>query len=322
MRMWSTRSVALATTVAIRGTVRGDLHLGPDGSILGFVRNTTNLTIIRPVIVAGRAVLHLSDLPPGATRTVRLLPSLDIHDQYQLPLWDQILGPSSTSGDLASWDGDPWEEPVVDKERSLTDRLRNVAERLPEAREITTWGEVLFAGWSEAPLGTFTVNGQTPQRRDLNLIVSPLSVRIPRGPFHLRQGTLGATLIDDRPQQPNNGCCQSPITKQAVALGPGGSATFQFDLPGGRHLHFRSLTLAANIDGIDETNVGQVYDWRARRWVHIALQLGDVPLPHPDRLISPSGALLIRFHATIDSGEIDIADPHQDLQLSGWGSAS
>lgn len=313
----STRSVALKTTVAIPGTLRASLHLAPDGSIEGVVRNTTALTIIRPLIVAGSAVLSLADMPPDATRSVHIMPTVKGDDQT--PLWDQIYG--ATSDALTSWDGDPWEEPSVGVEKSLVDRLRNVGERMPEARDVTALGEVLFLGWSENHLGVFTVDGATPQRRDLNLIVSPLSIRFPRGSFRLQPGTLGATLVEDQARQPSNECCDSPLSNQAVAMGAGGSATFEFDVPNARHLHFSHLSLSVNASGAEEAATVQAYDWQTRQWVTIRFKTASVSLSQPDRLISPSGALLMRLRATRASGDVVINNPRHDLQLSGWATA-
>lgn len=321
MDMWSARTVAMKTSVSIPGAVRADLRLAPDGSIVGVVRNDTNLTLIRPLILAGSAFLQLSDLPPRATESVHIVPRIDGQRQDSSLLWDQIYGPSPTSGDFGSWDGDPWEEPAPTPEKSLIDRLRNTAERLPEAPDVTSTSEVLFAGWSKDHLGTLTVDGATPQRRDLNLVVSPLTVHFPHGTFRLRPGTLGAYLIDDRPQSPSNGCCESRLGDQSVAIGSGGSATFEFDIPGASHIHFQQLRLSVNVQSIDSGSVGRVYDWRARRWIHVNLDSGSASLSQPDRFISPSGALLVRLNATDQSVDLIIGNPRHDLQLSGWASA-
>jgi hypothetical protein len=322
MNMWSTRTAALRTSVTIPGTVRSNLHLAADGSIVGTVHNGTNLLLVRPIIMAGRATVRLSDMPPTATRRVRIRPHASLPGQVQPALWDQIYGATSPDPGFGSWDGDPWEEPPLGTEASLSDRLRNAAERLPEARDIAALGEILFLGWSQKPLGTFTVDGAAPQRRDLNLIASPLSVHFPRGPFRLLPGTIGANLVDARPRQPQSSCCFDSVTPPAVAVGPGGSATFQFDLPVAPHIHFRELALSAGGSGGSVSAVGQAYDWPADKWVDIGLQAGNAMLPRPDRFISSAGALQVRLRSTAELGDLVIADPHQDLQLSGWATSS
>jgi hypothetical protein len=169
-------------------------------------------------------------------------------------------------------------------------------------------------------LGRLTVDGATPRRRDLDLIASPLSFRFPQGPFRLRPGTLSAYLVDDRPRSAQNGCCFSTVAAQAIDLAPGGSATFEFDVPQPRHIYFRRLSLAVEAGDADGNSVGQVYDWRGKRWVAIELQPSGVTLPDPQRFISPAGALLVRLQPTETSGDVVLEDPHQNIQLSGWAT--
>lgn len=319
MNMWSTRGVALTTTVGVPGGVRGDLRLAPDGSIVGVLRNDTPLRLIQPAVVAGSAVLHLPDLPPRGTAQVHILPSQERHGQGGGDFWNRVYGSSPSTGDLASWDGDPWEEPAPAAEKTLIDRVRNVAERLPEARNITWSSEVLLVGWSQDSLGTFTVEGATPRRRDLTLVVAPLSVEIPHGPFQLRPGTIGAHLVDAVPVPPQSGSLDSSAP-QVIDLGAGGSATFEFDVSSVRPVHFRHLSLSVDAGGADETRIGEVYDWRAGRWTAIHLRPGGASLPAPQRFISRAGAVLLRLHATDQSGDVVIADPRHDLQLTGSGT--
>jgi hypothetical protein len=206
-------------------------------------------------------------------------------------------------------------------EKTTSDRLRDVAAMMPEAQSISTLGEVVLVGWSQQPLGTLTVDGSAPQQRDLFLVAAPLSVHLPSaGSFRLRPGTVAAHLIDDVPFAPSNFCCGPPYPyNQQVNLGSGGSATFEFDIPNGGHVRFRHLTLWANAGGADGTSIGTIYDWQARRWVHVDLSLGSADLRNPDRFISPSGALRIHFKATDESGDIRFQNPLQNLQLSGSG---
>lgn len=320
MDMWSTRSVSLQTSVSLPGTLRSNLHLAPDGAIVGTVRNTTSLTLLRPMIIAGSAVARLPDLRPGATLRVRVVPALRTGWQAHSTLWDQVYQPSRLSAALGTWDGDPWEAPSPLAEKTLTDRLRNVSALLPQAQTITSLGEILFLGWSERTLGTVSVNGAAPQRRDLSLVAATLAVHFPRGPFHLRRGTIGAYLVDAQPQQPQFGCCFDSTASQPVALGPGGSATFEFDMPRTRALHFSRLQLWLDTGGAVGPEIGQAFDWQTGRWVYLDLETSLVTLPHPDRFISPSGALLVRLRANNASGDITISDPRQDLQISGWAT--
>lgn len=316
MSMWSTRSVAFSTTVRIDGAIHGGLRVAPDGTIIGSIRNDTDLTLIAPAILAGSAVHRLADLPPHTTRTVHIQPLVDSTDHNPTPLWDRIYGSTQSSAVFSVWDGDPWEEPKVGPEASFADRLRNVGDRLPSV-DLPAGNGVVLLGWTDNSLGSLTVDGVTPRRRDLNLIETTLPVHFPHGRFQLRRGTLSAYLVDGRPQAPQSGCCSTFLGSQVVGVGPGGSATFQFDIPDSRHVHFNRLVLSVNAGGADGSKVAQVYDWHRNRWVHVNLEPNDAVLTSPARYISFGGALQVRLHATSSSGDVVIADPLQDVQLSG-----
>ena len=63
-------------------------------------------------------------------------------------------------------------------------------------------------------------------------------------------------------------------------------------------------------------------DWRSRQWVHVTLSPTDGELPSPSRFISAGGALQVRLVSTTNSGDVVIADPVQDVQLSGTATVS
>jgi hypothetical protein len=203
----------------------------------------------------------------------------------------------------------------------LVDRLRNVGDRLPNGQDLSSTNGVVLVGWTENSLGTLTVNGTTPRRRDLNLIEAPLPVHFPHGTFRLRQGILSAYLVDGTPQPPQNGCCSTTLGTAAVTIGAGGSAIFQFDIPNSGRMRFHRLVLSVNDGEADESKVAQVYDWRSNRWVHVNLDPINAVLATPSRFISAGGALQVRLVSTTSSGDVVIADPSQDVQLSGTVTA-
>ena len=340
MNMWSMRDVKLETTADVPGSIRSDLAVDARGYLVGSIHNGTRLDLLRPAVLAGRAVAHLPDLPAGGTVRVRIRPAGNLFDQT--PLWFKLYGgpnllgriyyakglfyrgPGIFPGSILSSEGSSLPE-----EHGLSDRIRNVASTLPDTATALSAGEVQLVAWSEQPLGSLTVDGVAPQRRDLNLVTSPLAVHVSRGTFRLRQGTLGARLVDIDATQ-STACCPGYPGSQPIYLGVGGSATFEFDIPYAGHVHFQQLTLSVNAGGADGTDIGHVYDWQARRWTPVNLVTGDATLSHPDRFISPWGTLLVKLKATGDypstygptSGEITITDPYQDLQLSGSGVAA
>jgi hypothetical protein len=346
MNMWSMRDVALHTTVNVPGNVSGKLHIDRHGYIVGAVSNVTPLTLVHPIIVAGRAVLHLPDLPPGKTVAVRVKPYLNIYDyNSEISLWTEVYGqpqfggpvyiggPCATcnygSGVFFFGHGPCCYGPTAPAEHSFNDRIRNAATQIPDAQDVTALGEVLFIAWNQQPLGSISVDGASPQRRDLNLVVSPLSVNFGTGPFALRTGTFGARLVDISPETGTGGCC-GPTGTNSVDVGVGGSATFEFDLPSPNRLHFKHLWLNVDAGGADGTDMGRIWDWRAGRWVKVDLVLGYAQLHDPGRFISPSGALVVKLVNTNGDGpafyqgpgDIHIYDVHRNLQISGDGVAA
>ncbi|MBV9281309.1 MAG: hypothetical protein JOZ41_14610 [Chloroflexi bacterium] len=338
MNMWSMRDVRLQTTTDVPGSITSNLTVDAHGNVVGTVHNGTHLDLLRPAILAGRGVAHLRDISAGATVQVRVHPSTDLFDQS--PVWMNLYGTPNYQGGGVFYGGPLISVvgsrkfiamggccpgPSLPPENNLADRIRNVAAMLPEGWTLPSAAEVMLVGWSEQPLGSFSVDGSPPQRRDLDLITAPLSVHLVRGPFLLRRGTLGAHLVDILPVQ-SSSCCPGPPGVQPITLGVGGWATFEFDIPHHGSLHFRRLTLSVNAGGPDGTNIGHVYDWRARAWVPINLETGDADLRDPDRFVSPAGAVLLRLKATgytpdgsFGPTDINIQDVHQDLQISGSG---
>lgn len=324
MSRWAMRDLTLDTTVPVHGTVHSDLGVGAQGDIVGPIRNATNLDLLAPVIVAGQTITHLPDLTVGRTIQVHVRPGSDASSQDRASLWTRLYGGLGFGdGDGFGWFGGGSDQFSFSEETGLIDRVRNAASMLSQSRTLSSLGEVFLLGWSEQPLGTYTVDGSAPHRRDLTLVAMPLSVHFPsHGSFLLRPGTLGAHLVDIVPQAPqsNSGGFFSRRQEQ-VSIGPGGSVTFEFDMPNAGHVRFQRLALSIN-SGTEGTNAGQVYDWRARRWVAVDLSSGDTRLPGASRFVSTNGRVLVRFRPTGESGDLTIDDPYQDIQLSGQGTAT
>lgn len=287
----------------VAGGINESLRIDAGGAIVGTIHNATRLHILHPAVVAGDAFERLPDLGPGVTVAVRLRPEVNVLDNRYRQILNRV------------YEGirDPAGQP-------LSDAL-NV---LPEAGVATMLSQVFLVGWNDQALVSLTLDGGSPVRRDLTLIVKPLAVDFPHGAFRLRSGTLGAYPLDIVPVTPQYACC--PPTVQGIFLGAGGSATFEFDLPRRSGIHARSLFLSAFAGGADTTYTGyadmpphatSVFDWRAGRWLDLAFRHGISALPHPDSLFSPSGALLVRIRASAQSGDLAVIDPHHDLQLSG-----
>ena len=339
MKRWSMRDVALNTTVHIPGTVQSDLGLNAQGDIAGRIHNGTNLDLLDPVIVAGQTVTHLPNIAVGATIQAHVRPNSDVSSQDQPSIWTQLYG----GPDLGGADGfggfrDCCDQFSFPREQRLIDRVRNATAMLSQSQSLSTLGEVLLIGWSMQPLGSFSVDGSAPQRRDLTLIVVPLSVHFPsHGSFRIRTGTFRANLVDIVPQAPQSNCCGFfSRNDQQISVGPGGSFTFEFDMPNGGYpaggarpraaglqgvVRFQRLALTVN-GGAGSTTTGHVYDWHAHRWVAVDLSTGTAELPNPNRFVSPDGRIMLKLQATAGSGDLTIDSPYQDVQLSGMGTVT
>jgi hypothetical protein len=324
MKRWTLRDVTLDTTAYIPGAVQSNLVVDARGNLAGPIHNGTSLNLLDPVIVAGQRVAPLPNMAAGATIHARVQPSSDSFSQDQSSVWTHLYGgPDYNSPDSFFRFGGGGDDFSWPHEKSLTDRVRNASAMLSQAQTLSTLGEVVLVGWSEQPLGSFSVNGSAPQQRSLNLVAVPLSIHFPsHGPFQLRAGTLGAHLVDIVPRAPQSTCCNFFSRNDGeISVGPGGSLTFAFDTPDAGHVRFQHLALSVNSE-VDGVNSGLVYDWHAQRWVKLDLSNGSAGLPAPNRFLSPKGQIVLKLVSTAAGGDLTINDPYQDLQLSGAGRVS
>jgi hypothetical protein len=322
MKQWATRALALTTTVHVRGAIRSALRLDAQGEITGPIHNGTNLALLDPVLVAGQSVTHLPAIAAGATITVRVQPSADSFSGGS-SVWNHLYGGSDFEGDggfFFRWGWDP--QSSLPTEKTLPDRVRNAASMLSQVQPLSALGQIALVGWTEQPLGSISVDGTSPQRRDLTLLAAPLSVHLPaRGGFVLRPGAIGAHLVDIVPRAPSSTCCGFfSRDGQPVSVGVGGSLTFEFDLPRGGRVRFQSLGLTVN--GDQSSGNGYVYDWQQQRWIGIDVSSGQADLTRPDRFVAADGRLLLKIQATNGTGDLTIDDPSQDVQLSGRGTVA
>lgn len=322
--MWSARAVALRTAVSLQGHVSTNLRLTATGTITGTVRNGTNLVLHEPVLIAGRAFVRLGDMPPHSSSHVSLVPSADPQEHDYIPMLTRIYGRPFNVGNgipAVSPFGNPSNMPA---ERTLSDRIRDAVDTLPETNLVSVLGEVTFVAWTDAPLAPLTVNGSSVQQRNLAVIVEGVPrLTFPTGRFHLRTGTVGAEMVSVVPAPAPYPCCG--VTAEPISFGPGGSAVFEFSLS--RHLHISELRLHLYAGGSDPSASGyegvpahavRAYDWHTGSWKPLAFRNGTASPASPGRFLSPSGTLLVQV--TARSGDLSILDPHQDLQIQATGT--
>lgn len=329
MQRWSMRDMTLDTSVHIPGAVQSGLTVDARGTISGSIRNGTKLDLLDPVLVAGQSAVHLPTLPAGGKVYTRLQPSGDSSNQSPASFLAQLYGGSDSSNadDFGGGFGfrDCCNGVSYPQESQLIARVRNAIAMISQARPdaLSNAGEVLLVGWTERPLASVSVDGSTPQRRDLTLVVTPLSVHFPsHGSFQLSSGALEAHLVDILPRAPQSSCCGFGFgpggdRQQNVSIGSGGFLTFEFDLPVRGHVRFQHLMLSVSSQD-DGVNAGRVYDWRALRWVPVDLSSSAAQLPDPNRFVSSHGQVMVRIVST-GGNDLTIYDPSHDIQLSGSG---
>lgn len=326
VQTWTSRAVALRTTMTVGGSIVARLRLDSSGAIVGSVSNHMGVALQRPAVIAGRAYVRLPDLPAGAMTSVHLIPRVDVQDNDYEPMLTRIYGQAlpdyaaMLEHRLPVLPGVP---PGMPPERTLEQRIRNAASALPETQILPALSEVMLVAWSDRSLDPVGVAGGAATHRDLTLLVQPLSVGLAHGRFRLPTGVLAARALEVVPKPPQYPCCGPTI--QPVSLGNGGQAMFAFQLPPAR---YSSLSVDLYAGGADRTASGysgmpsgaaQVYDWRASRWVALRFAAGTSRLTHPIRFISYTGTLLLRLVSTARTGDLTILDPGHDIQLHGGG---
>jgi hypothetical protein len=332
---WGVRTVTLRASTTFPGTVEASLHLTRSGRLMGTIVNRTRVDLKQGILIAGQSLVHLGEIRPGVLRRVTINPGADVLDHqypemllraYGQPNVNLLVGVHPTGTNLGALLGT---RAGLPPETTFAQRVRNAVNALPESNLLPVLGEVALVAWTDAPLTSFTVNGSAPRERQLTMVVRPITPAFPRSSFTLSPGTFGARVMQVVPRPPEYECCGSTV--QPVAVGPGGAATFAYQLPAAAHLHFRSLSLHIYAGGIDPSANGyhglpagaaSVYDWTRSQWAAQRFHAGTAVLRSPQRFVSATGSILLRLVATHKSGDLSILDPHADIQISGSGAAS
>jgi hypothetical protein len=160
------------------------------------------------------------------------------------------------------------------------------------------------------------VNGATPQRADLDLIVAPLTLSVAAGRFVLSPGDLPVSVLG--------------TTVVPSASGPGNSLTLnsgdhmdvQLTVPtAGRHLHLDSLTVQTNLsDGSSSLSPtdAALWNWTTGRWDTVDLSSGSHVVRHAASYAAPDGRIILRIQAP-QAGSLTFNDIDQSLQIGATG---
>jgi hypothetical protein len=237
LQMWSMRTLGVQQQLTVPGQVRGQLVLR--GNVVGGeVTNNTKLALHDCVVVgASGASRPIPMLEPG--QTVRVAPFSMSNASNAM----SANGPNGSAGPLTNlYSAAPAGSGTglqAAGPRALVPPTRYdtvLGAVFPSGSLATATAPLTLIGWSTAPLGQFSVNGATPHRADLDLIVAPLTLsatsRFALSPGDLPISVLGTTVVPSA-SGPGN----------SLTLNPGDHMDVQLVVPtAGRHLMPRSGT--------------------------------------------------------------------------------
>ncbi len=279
MRMWSMQSFMVDRGVTSPGTIDSALHTEGD-HVVGTVTNHTKLTLKDAFVLTGFGYQELGDVQPG--QIVKVDFGLTVtNTNYGNAMLNQIMTQFNAKGQA---------------DRELN-RRRAVLEGAFGWERDGRWDgdKVVVAGWVDAPIDRAIVGGQQGQDYYLALIGGPAAVSYVNGnDLSIPYGLLDATLIEAK----GNTISRNP---DGYAFADG-TMTFEFRLqvvP--RRLSGLYLWMPNIQGGPSGVSLkGEVYDWAAKKWVEVQIDLGTMELGDNKAFISPEGA--VRFRVTNPGG--------------------
>ena len=312
LQMWSQRNIGLHQSAPQQGAVTGRLVVSGK-TVAGTVTNNTALTLRDCVIVgADGASAVLPRINPG--ETVRV-------SSFSL---DSGLGgsPSATSGLNATSTG-----PLsglysgyngAGKSGTLagTDRYDSVLGAVfPGGSAATISAPLTLIGWSNTPIGLFSVNGASPRRTDLDLVVAPLGLRVASGLFTLAPGDLPVGVVGTTVSQING--------SNGLTLNAGDRVDVQLALPATtRTRRVDTLSLVANpTNGSSSlvSSTARLWDWRTGQWRDVDLSNGSLDVKNAAPYVSADGHVLLRLEAP-SGGSLSFNNVDQNIQIGASGS--
>jgi hypothetical protein len=195
----------------------------------------------------------------------------------------------------------------------LWQQEENVASGIFTNGSMASYAPVVLVGWTTSPLTSMQVNGATPRRFDLNMIVTALPLVVGPGSFSLGMGMVLPHIISTSSTTPSNG--------SGLNLSPGDTATFEFDVPyNGRRVSGSTLDLALQSSGSDgvSSGLGELWNWQQQRWTTIDISALTAHIGHAAAFVSPSG--VVRFRMTAPStGSVSLNDVNSTIQMGMTG---
>ncbi|MCG0238346.1 MAG: hypothetical protein L6E13_03535 [Firmicutes bacterium] len=188
---WQVRSVAVRRGLeGGAGRIAADLRV-EGNAVVGTVTNETGWHLEDAAVLLGAEVARLGDLPPGASREVRIpIASQDPFD-HGPPITTRMYGrPRQAGGGPAAGGLSPWEPYELPPRDAETGRRVEMLQRLieltvpgPGSRKLS----LTFLAFTRDPVGAEWVAAGVPGRRlhALSLVEQRLTLRLPPGPFRL-----------------------------------------------------------------------------------------------------------------------------------------
>ena len=349
MGMWTSRNAILSGVVSFRGGLSGVAVAQADGSIRATLTNTTGATIYGVVLDAMGSYQTIGDIGPGKTVRVSvasgapstnpaqgqsasdyyssiaaLVPAASDRPRLAMSRGGPVLA-SLTAAHLAGAVAASLVDPTgipTNPDETRSSRFAKILAQAPVNLSPASLGPLVLFGWSAGPISGFAVNGDHPHRQDTNLLVEPLPLALPDGPFRLNAGTLPARLAG------------SDAELQQSGFGGGGGFTInsqsnvvfaaQMPLPtsGHRTAHVGSLTLSIyqgnGAGGALSAGSAALYDWRLGRWEAVDASTGEVVVRRDaGRFIDAAGRIRVRLSAQDSS--IGIADANSGVAIGITG---
>jgi len=338
MGTWTQRNVGIEQQLTLPGTVTGQLLLR-GGSVSGRLTNTTNLTLHDVVVVGnGGTSAVIPRIDPGQTVRVRSFAlsssgtvsgsngSYGSSTPGPLTTLYAASGPGGAGGTgLLAAPAPPRSSPATPAAGSRYDTILGAV--FPTGFVATPSAPLALIGWSTDEVGGFAVNGSTPRRTDLDLVVAPLGLSIAPGAYTLQPGDIPVGSLGTSTGLGNNAA-------SGLNLSSTDHIDVQFIMPraaASHRLTVETLTVQTYVNfsngsaslGVDSF---KLWNWRRGRWEGIDLSSGPRTIGpgqgqdhrDPTAYVSPQGRVLLRLDSP---GQTSIGNVDQSLLVGVTGKA-
>jgi len=312
LQMWSQRNIGVHQSAPQQGAVTGRLVLSGK-MVVGTVTNNTALTLRDCVIV-------------GANGASAVLPRLNPGETVHVSSFSLDSGLGGSPGATSGFNGTPtgplsglysgYNGAKGSGTLAATLRYDSILGAVfPSGSAATISAPLTLIGWSNTPMGLFSVNGASPRRTDLDLMVAPLGLGVSSGSFTLAPGDLPVGVVGTTVNQING--------SNGLTLNAGDRVDIQLTLP--------ATTLARRVDMLslvaNPTNgssslvssTARLWDWRTGQWRDVDLSNGSLDVKNAAPYVSAGGRVLLRLEAP-SGGSLSFNNVDQNIQIGASGS--